>query len=67
MPFRQSCGDRNRTCVRAVNPDFSRDSYQHELHRNAFGVVRFELTISCFQGRRIPRLSYTPLKAPSGS
>ena len=35
-------------------------SYQHVLHRNAVGVVRFELTISCSQGRRIPRLSHTP-------
>ena len=34
-------------------------SYQHELHRNAVSVVRFELTISCAQGRRIPRLSHT--------
>ena len=51
----------------AANPDLSRDSYQHELHRNAVSVVRFELTISCAQGRRIPRLSHTLLKAPSGS
>src|SRR4029077_3670627 len=42
-------------------------SYQHELHRNKVSVVRFELTISCAQGRRIPRLSYTLHKAPSGS
>ena len=38
-------------------------SYQHELHRNVVGVVRFELTISCAQGRRIPRLSHTPHKS----
>ena len=32
------------------------------LHRNLWqiGVVRFELTVSCFQNRRISRLSYTP-------
>jgi hypothetical protein len=38
-------------------------SYQHELHRNTVGVVRFGLTISCAQGRRIPRLSHTPHKS----
>ena len=38
-------------------------SYQHELHRKIIGVVRFELTISCAQGRRIPRLSHTPLRS----
>ena len=38
-------------------------SYQHELHRNQVSVVRFELTISCSQGTRIPRLSHTLLYA----
>lgn len=31
--------------------------YQHGPHRNTVGVVRFELTISCFQSRRPYKLS----------
>ena len=64
LPFRKAA-------VTGIEPVSARltaaCSYQHELHRNAVGVVRFELTISCFQSRRISRLSYTPQQAPSGS
>jgi hypothetical protein len=35
-------------------------SYQHERHRKAVSVDRFELSISCSQGTRIRRLSHTP-------
>ena len=60
MPFRKAA-------VTGIEPVSGRltaaCSYQHELHRNAFGVVRFELTISCFQSRRISRLSYVLSKS----
>ncbi len=56
MPFRKAA-------VTGIEPVTGRltaaCSYQHGLHRNAVSVVRFELTISCAQGRRIPRLSHT--------
>ena len=36
--------------------------YQHRTHRiTSISVVGFEPTISCSQGTRIPRLSYTLL------
>ena len=60
LPFRKAAA----TGIEPVSGRLSAAcSYQHELHRNKVGVVRFELTISCAQGRRIPRLSHTPHKS----
>ena len=53
-----SCGDRNRTCVRAVNsrlPVPARTPPQFI----SVSVAGFEPTISCARGTRISRLSHT--------
>ncbi len=50
LPFRSSCGDRNRTCVGALNRRLPVPTQAPP--QNRVGAVGFEPTISCFRSRR---------------
>ena len=54
LPFRSSCGGRNRTCNRLLN----REPPYHWATPQEVRTVGFEPTLSGSRNRRIPRLSY---------
>ncbi len=63
LPFRKAAA----TGIEPVICSLTGSRLTIRPRRNAVSVVRFELTISCSQGRRIPRLSYTLHKALGGT
>ena len=59
LPFRSSCGGRNRTCNRLLN----REPPYHSATPQTVRTVGFEPTLSGSRNRRIPRLSYVLSKS----